>query len=289
MENPKVCVLMPVYNGSATVKLALKSLLNQSYKNWVCVIVNDGSKDNTKEILDSLKDSRFLVYHLPQNKGRGYARQFALEHAEGDYITFLDSDDFFHEKKIETQLKLMLSDSTIDLVASEVLVYDDNFVAVGKRTKINCDKTFHKFGNPLPISMPTSMIKLEKAKKIKYNPNLDAGEDVDFLSRYLNGGYYQHIPYPYYYYYVSNTNTPYKKILHYTANEFKRGAFMFKKGIVKGGLRVMTKSTFKWLVYAVVLPFVGENFFLKRRNKPINDNEKDEFNRQLSKTKNQNL
>ena len=54
-NNPKVCVLMPVYSGAATIELALKSLVAQSYTNWICVIVNDGSKDGTKEILDSLK------------------------------------------------------------------------------------------------------------------------------------------------------------------------------------------------------------------------------------------
>lgn len=283
MENsPKVCVIMPVYNGAETIKLALKSLLAQSYENWICVIVNDGSSDGTKDILDSLKDSRFKVYHLPQNKGRGYARQYALEHAEGDYLTFLDSDDFFHTDKIKVQVREMVDDSTLDLIATEVLVYDDSFNAVGKRTKNNVEKTFYKLGEPLKISMPTAMIRLKKAVKISYNQNLDAGEDVDFLSRYLNNGNYKHMPYPYYFYYVSNKNTPYKKILHYTAHNVKRGIYMLGNASVISAFKVIIKASFKWMLYAVLLPILGENFFLKRRNVPISQDEETMYKHQLS-------
>lgn len=283
MENlPEVCVIMPVYNGASTIRLALKSLLAQTYTNWNCVIVNDGSTDGTKVILDSLIDPRFKVYHLARNMGRGYARQYALEHAEGDYLAFLDSDDFFHTDKIKVQVQEMVDDSTMDLIATEVLVYDDNFNAVGKRTKDNVEKTFYKLGEPLKISMATAMIRLKKAVKISYNQNLDSGEDVDFLSRYLNNGYYKHMPHPYYFYYVSNKNTPYKKILHYTAHNVKRGIYMLRSASVISALKVIIKASFKWILYAVLLPVLGENFFIRRRNVPISDGEKIMYEQQLS-------
>lgn len=282
MENsPKVCVIMPVYNGAETIKLALKSLLAQSYENWICVIVNDGSSDGTKDILDSLKDSRFKVYHLPQNKGRGYARQYALEHAEGDYLTFLDADDFFHVDKIYLQASEMSADTSLDLIASEVLIYNDDFQAIGKRVKCNTKKTHYKFGEPLRISMATAMIKLNRAKKLSYNTKLDASEDIDFLSRYTHNGYYKHLPSPYYFYYVSSKNTPYKKILHYTANQIMRGFYMLHDAYIPG-LRVVIKSSIKWILYAVLLPILGENFFLRRRNVPISEEEKTMFEQQLA-------
>lgn len=280
-NNPKVCVIMPVYNGAKTIKLALKSLLAQSYENWICIIVNDGSNDGTKEILDSLKDSRFKVYHLHHNKGRGYARQYALDHAEGDYLTFLDADDFFHVNKIYSQVKEMSDDATLDLIASEVLIYNENFQAVGKRVKNNIEKTYYRFGEPLKISMATSMIKLNKAKKLSYNKKLDASEDVDFLSRYVDNGYYKHLPFPYYFYYVSSKNTPYKKILHYTLNQVMRGFYMLQDVFVSG-LRIIIKSSIKCILYAVLLPILGENFFLKRRNVPISKEEKVMYEQQLS-------
>lgn len=282
MNRPKVCVLMPVYNGATTIELALKSLLAQTYTNWICVIVNDGSKDGTKEILDSLKDTRFKVYHLPKNRGRGYARQFALEHAEGDYLTYLDADDFYHVNKLEVQVKMMLEDKAIDLVATEVLIFDDGYNATGKRTKKNTIKTHYNVGEKLLISMATSMIKLGEAQKIAYNEKLDAGEDLDYFSRYLNNGYYLHIPYPYYFYYISCKNTPYKKILHYTFNEIKRGIYLLKRKDVKYALKVIIKSSAKWIIYALTLPVLGESFFLKRRNSPISLEEKDMYEKQLA-------
>lgn len=281
-NNPKVCVLMPVYNGATTIELALKSLLAQTYTNWICVIVNDGSKDGTKEILDSLKDTRFKVYHLPKNRGRGYARQFALEHAEGDYLTYLDADDFYHVNKIEVQVRAMMKDVSLNLVATEVLVYAENLEVVGKRVKKSNLKTYYKLGDCLPISMPTAMIKLRRACEISYNEKLDAGEDLDFLSRYLDEGYYMHIPYPYYFYYVSNKNTPYKKILHYTAHDIKRGFYMFKGNARKAALKVIIKGMMKWSGYALLLPILGESFFLKRRNSPISLEEKDMYEKQLA-------
>lgn len=285
MRNPKVCVVMPVYNGAATIQLALKSLIAQSYSNWICVIVNDGSIDNTKEILDSLSDSRFIVYHLPENRGRGNARQFALEHAEGDFLTYLDADDFFHTEKIKTQVDILMKDSQLDLVATEVLIYDDNYKAVGKRVKSNCQRTFFKTGDSLQISMATSMIRLQKAQTFQYNNKLDAGEDIDFFTRYLNGGYYLHIPYPYYYYYVSSSNTSYRKILHYTGEEIKRGLFLMTSK-TKLGLRVLMKSCIKWVLYAFLLPILGEDFFLRRRNTAISDSERIEYKEQFDKVTN---
>lgn len=272
---------MPVYNGANTVKLALQSLLAQSYENWICIIVNDGSSDGTKNILDSLKDSRFKVYHLAQNKGRGYARQYALDHAEGDYLTFLDADDFFHVDKIYYQVKEMSADATLDLIASEVLIYNEDFKPVGKRIKSNIEKTHYRFGEPLKISMATAMIKLDKAKKLSYNKKLDASEDVDFLSRYMDNGYYKHLPFPYYFYYVSSKNTPYKKILHYTINQIMRGFYMLWDAFVPG-LRIIIKSSIKCILYAVLLPILGEDFFLKRRNVPISEEEKIMYEQQLS-------
>ena len=71
-HNPKVCVIMPVYNGEKTIIYALASLLNQSYTNWICVIVNDGSTDSTIQILNSLTDPRFQVYHLKRALKTGF-------------------------------------------------------------------------------------------------------------------------------------------------------------------------------------------------------------------------
>ena len=281
MRKPKVCIIMPVYNGASTIELALKSLISQTYSNWECVIVNDGSTDDTKMILDSLHDSRFRIYHLVQNKGRGFARQYALEHSEGEYLTYLDADDFYHTHKLETQVKMLMDNSDLDLVATEVLVFGNDLSPVGKRVKANSKPIKYRFGDKLSISMPTAMIRLERAKKVSYHTSLDASEDVDYFSRYLDGGVYQHVDYPYYYYYVTRSNTPYKKVLHYTTNEMKRGLFMFGKANL-AAVRVVGKSIIKWCIYAISMPVIGEEFFLRHRNTPLSAGDEQTFRQQLS-------
>lgn len=170
MENPKVCVVMPVYNGESTIELALKSLVAQSYKNWICVIVNDGSNDNTKEILNSLSDPRFRVYNLPNNMGRGYARQFALDHAEGDYLAYLDADDFYHKDKLRLQVDVLESDSDICLVATGLLAFGNSYHPINTRGLFDLKKSKRFVDRGvLNIVMPSAMIRLKQAKIISYN------------------------------------------------------------------------------------------------------------------------
>ena len=240
MSDPKVCVVMPVYNGASTIELALKSLIAQTYKNWVCIIVNDGSKDNTKQILDSLLDPRFKVYHLPQNMGRGYARQFALEHAEGDYLAYLDADDFYNKEKLKLQVEILESDDDIYLVSSGLLAFGNNYEPINTRGLYNIKKS-EKFINRgvLNVVLPSAMVRLKQAKDFKYNDNLNAGEDLDYFSRYLDGKYYSNINKVLLYYYVGPTT--YKKILQYSYNEILRGWYMLNNKF-KVGMRVFILS-----------------------------------------------
>lgn len=284
-NNPKVCVLMPVYNGAATIELALKSLVAQSYTNWICVIVNDGSKDGTKEILDSLKDTRFKVYHLPQNRGRGYARQFALEHAEGDYLTYLDADDFYHCDKIKKQVQILEGDKSIYLVSGGILAFGNDFKPLNVRGCYSLKKSgVFRDGDRLPIVMPSSMIRLDKARGICYNDKLNAGEDVDYFSRYLNGWHYSNLSDVLLYYYVGPTT--YAKILEYTRNEIKRGCFLTRRNLWAGA-RLFLGSSLKFMIYALCVPFLGVGFFLRKRGKPTPPDVLQEFHNQLTEIRNE--
>lgn len=262
-NSPKVCVVMPVYNGASTIELALKSLVAQTYKNWICVIVNDGSKDGTKEILDSLTDSRFKVYHLPKNMGRGYARQFALEHAEGDYLAYLDADDFYHTEKLRLQVEVLESDSDIYLVSSGLLAFGNDYSPMNTRGLFDLKKS-KRFVNKgvLNIVMPSAMVRLEQAKTVKYNENLNAGEDLDYFARYLDGKYYSNINRVLLFYYVGPTT--YKKVLQYSYNEILRGFYMLKKQFY-WGTKILIYCIIKYLIYLLAIPILGVDFFLKKR------------------------
>lgn len=104
--NPLISVIVPCYNQAQYLDECLQSVLDQTYTDWECIIVNDGSQDNTEEIAKKWleKDSRFR-YIDKENGGLSSARNAGLKEAKGEWIQFLDSDDFIASNKFEIQLK----------------------------------------------------------------------------------------------------------------------------------------------------------------------------------------
>lgn len=258
---PLVSVIMPVYNGEKTIKLAINSLLNQTYKNWICIIVNDGSTDETKSILDSINDSRFKIIHLKKNVGRGAARQVALDNSEGDYLAYLDADDFYHTEKLSIQVEVLNNEKEIALVSTVIGTFNkkNELIKVRGRKGIY----IYHFGDHLFFTPATSMVRLADAIKHKYSLKLNAAEDVDYFSRYLEGGKkYLVIEKALYYYEIESTT--YSKILEYTGHELKRVFSMYSKI----GIHAFTKALVvlaKYLAYLILIPVLGVDFFLKRR------------------------
>ena len=94
----KISVIVPVYNAEKYLKKCLLSVINQTYKDWELILVDDGSTDKSPQIIDNIgkRDARIKVIHQ-KNAGPGVARNHGLEIAMGDYIVFLDSDDFIEK------------------------------------------------------------------------------------------------------------------------------------------------------------------------------------------------
>ncbi len=91
---PFFSIIVPTYNRAAFLSKAIYSVVSQLYKDWELIIVDDGSTDNTKEIVSNYKDSRIL-YVYQDNAERSAARNNGILHAQGDFVLFLDSDDYF--------------------------------------------------------------------------------------------------------------------------------------------------------------------------------------------------
>lgn len=102
-SNFLVSIIVPCYNASYYVKDVLESIQNQTYQNLECIIINDGSTDDTLDIINDFTDQRFHIYNQ-ENKGLSDTRNFGLEKATGDFIFFCDSDDILPPKAIESLL-----------------------------------------------------------------------------------------------------------------------------------------------------------------------------------------
>lgn len=280
MENHKwiVSILMPVYNGEKTIQLALKSLLNQSYTNWVCIIVNDGSTDGTKAILDSLTDSRFRVIHLQKNMGRGAARQVALDNAIGDYIAYLDADDFYHESKIFKQIEELSNNDKLALVSCACGSYDKNRNLISVRGDKSVKPIIHSYGEKLLFIPASVMLKCNLAKEVKYK-QYNVGEDMDYFNRLLVDCQYKTIPEILYYYSEYESST-YPKLLKYSfenyLNSYKQQLNKFTyylKNIIKAHII---------LAYYIVVPlFLGTSYIIRMRGRNATDKEKNDFKNTL--------
>ncbi len=106
---PLVSIIMPSYNSSAYIEEAIKSVQKQSYKHWELWVIDDFSEDHTKERVENLMilDQRIKLLLNKENLGAGASRNKGIEAANGSYITFLDADDLWLPKKLQTQLDFM--------------------------------------------------------------------------------------------------------------------------------------------------------------------------------------
>ncbi|MGV8905502.1 MAG: glycosyltransferase family 2 protein [Acetobacterium sp.] len=105
-----VSVITPAYNCEKYIKECIDSVINQTYKNWEMIIVNDNSNDNTKENIEEYikKDQRIKLYNQQVNSGAAAARNKAIEISNGRFVAFLDSDDSWKSKKLEKQVDFMI-------------------------------------------------------------------------------------------------------------------------------------------------------------------------------------
>lgn len=110
--NPKVSVIIPVYNGEDSLSISLESLLEQTYSNFEVVIIDDGSKDGTRDVVGKYNaiDSRFKYIYQP-NSGVSVARNNGMKVSQGEYVCFLDSDDFYENSFIEKMINEIEKDS----------------------------------------------------------------------------------------------------------------------------------------------------------------------------------
>lgn len=106
--NPEISIIVPVYNVEKYLKRCIDSILNQSFENFELILVDDGSTDNSGKIVDEYEgiDKRIRVIHK-QNGGQGSARNRGLDIAKGNYIGFVDSDDWIHRDMYKCMYKFM--------------------------------------------------------------------------------------------------------------------------------------------------------------------------------------
>ena len=105
--NELVSIIMPSFNTGKFIKETIDSVINQTYRNWELIIIDDCSTDNTNEVVKKINDSRIIYLKNEVNSGAAVSRNKALREAKGRWIAFLDSDDLWKNDKLEKQINFM--------------------------------------------------------------------------------------------------------------------------------------------------------------------------------------
>lgn len=209
MKN-KVSVIIPVYNVKDYIQESVKSVLNQSYKNLEIIIVNDGSEDNSIELIENyIKESSINCMIVNQeNKGLPSARNAGLRIADGEFVCFIDSDDIIernHIKKLVTAFEN--NDVCMAFSRFEITSLNNRAGNMCNNTEIKYlsrQKIIDSFlKRSIPIHCCATMFRRDflLTNNLWFNERLKFGEDVDFLWRVLTTikccGYYKEASYKY--------------------------------------------------------------------------------------------
>lgn len=190
---PVVSIVMPTFNSADFVEKGLNSLLNQTYENLEIICVDDGSTDNTVDILDSIckKDPRVKVILCGENKGPAAARNTGMERARGKYIAFHDSDDFAFPHKITAQVKFMEKNPQIGLCGGQMdmhIYWNDNKIKTHRNPLAHKEILLALLLFRCPFTTPSVIIRKDIIDQygLRYDENLWVGEDVDFYTKIIS-------------------------------------------------------------------------------------------------------
>lgn len=245
MKN-KITIIVPIYQAKRYLEKCIKSICNQTYDNIEILLIDDGSTDGSMEICEAagLNDSRIQVIHQT-NSGVSAARNKGLDISTGDYVMFVDADDYIAPSLCKTLLKAMIANPDIDLVISgfienfEIKQHDVSIDYIKCTDLKNLQEEFDIYYK-LPL-LNAPFAKLYKKKVIqdmKFETSISMGEDFLFNLRY-----YERcnkiiiLPNAYYYYNQTNVKSAtrkykeeyfkcYKKC-YFAGKEFKYGGIHF--------------------------------------------------------------
>lgn len=193
MHTPLVSIIIPTFNRVHLIEETLDSILSQTYKQWECIIVDDGSSDGTDKVVLEYckKDARFQYYKRPDSKTKGAnaCRNYGFEISKGDYINWFDDDDIMHKDKLKLQVE-SLEKSDLNFTVCQTLVFENSIEnIIGLRSKnIYSNNIFEDYLNQKIMWMtPSALWKKFFLEKFEYlfDEELQAAQEWEFHARML--------------------------------------------------------------------------------------------------------
>lgn len=188
VPDPFVSIIIPTYNRAHLIGETLDSVLAQTYKNWECILVDDGSTDNTKTIVAeySKNDSRIQYFSRPNNKPKGAnaCRNYGFEKSKGAYIQWFDSDDLMHPEKLEIKLSYALS-ANADIVVDTHTIESE--ISINKNPKVEIFESADFYVDYILGKKPVITNDVMVLKSViglrRFDENLHKAQEYEFFTR----------------------------------------------------------------------------------------------------------
>lgn len=191
MSNPLVSIIIPTYNRAHLIAETLDSILAQTYTNWECIIVDDGSTDSSVQVVENHlnKDKRFMFFKRPTHlkKGGNSCRNYGFQKSKGVFINWFDSDDLMLSRFIEYKVNTLVTEN-VDFVFSETI----NFNTSGDTSPIfEADNStvlisaYNFIKQQLAFCTLDFMARKSSIGALKFNIDLTSGQEYNFFARYL--------------------------------------------------------------------------------------------------------
>jgi glycosyltransferase involved in cell wall biosynthesis len=272
-SNIKISIGIPIYNAERFLEFAIRSVLNQSLKEFELILSDDGSSDRSLEIAKSFNDPRIKVLSDGINKGMGQRLNEQIAISKGNYFVRMDADDIMFPNRLEIQLSFLQNNPEIDVVGSYAIVIDDENKILGLRTSTIPNSVKDCF-SAVPFIHPSVTGKIDWFRKFQYANYLKGGvEDADLWIRSFNNSNFFIIKEPLIFY-----RDPLKL-------KFKvyKCRILQMQIIYKTNFNLLGKSEFniyyfkfrdflKLSIYWISKVFMFDGFLIKNRNIRINKN-----------------
>lgn len=190
---PLISIVMPVRNADSFLTEAIDSLINQTYKNWELIVVDDYSSDKSHFILEkySKKDSRIHLFKNKKRLGVSGTANLALQKAKGKYIARMDADDISLPRRLEKQLNYLQKNKDVVAVGGQCDVIDKKGVKIGEKIfPTNSQDVKKMIFSSVPLQQPTLFVNSQLLPKdfIWYDNKHETAEEIELLFKFFQHG-----------------------------------------------------------------------------------------------------
>jgi len=188
---PSVSIGMPVFNCEKYISNSINSILNQTFKDWELILINDNSSDSTLKIIKLFNDPRIRVINNIETLGLAACLNFCIDNARGIFFARMDGDDVMFNSRLEIQYKHLIENENIDIVGTNAIIIDQDDNIIGSRiSKVSKDIN-QLFNNGGLFIHPSILGRTEWFKKNQYNQKFLRCQDLELWARTIDNSNFE--------------------------------------------------------------------------------------------------